>query len=118
MKRNFAVLLLVFTGILWSTGGFIIKLIQWSPLAIAGMRSGFTALLLYFYDKPRIIKFSIYTVLGAFFYTLMVISFVIANKLTSAGNVILIQYAAPVYVALFSFIFCRKNLQKLIGGQF
>lgn len=101
MKRNFAVLLLVLTGILWSTGGFVIKLIPWSPLAIAGIRSGVTSILLYYYDKPKSSSFSSYTILGAFFYTIMVICFVIANKMTTAGNVILIQYTAPIYVALF-----------------
>ena len=113
MKRNFAVSLLVLTGILWSTGGFIIKLIPWSPLAIAGIRSGVASVLLYYYDKPKSISFNNYTMLGAFFYTTMVICFVVANKMTSAGNVILIQYAAPIYVALFGFYFLKEKSSKI-----
>lgn len=113
MKRNFAVSLLVFTGILWSTGGFILKLIPWSPLAIAGIRSGVASILLYYYDKPKSISFGNYTILGSFFYTTMVICFVIANKMTSAGNVILIQYAAPIYVALFGFYFLQEKSSKI-----
>ena len=113
MKRNFAVLLLVLTGILWSTGGFIIKLIPWSPLAIAGIRSGVTSILLYYYDKPKSSSFSSYTIIGAFFYTIMVICFVIANKMTTAGNVILIQYTAPIYVALFGIYFLQEKSSKI-----
>ncbi len=40
--------------------------------------------------------------LGAIFYTLTVSLFVAANKLTTAANAILLQYTAPIYVALFS----------------
>lgn len=113
LERGFAVMLLVLTGILWSTGGFIIKLIPWSPFAIAGVRSGLASILLYYYDKPKSLSFSRYVILGAFFYTMMVICFVTANKLTSAGNVILIQYAAPIYVALFGFYFLEEKSTKV-----
>jgi drug/metabolite transporter (DMT)-like permease len=36
------------------------------------------------------------------FYALMVTTFVVATKLTTAANAIVLQYAAPVYVALLS----------------
>ena len=48
MNRKRAIGLLIMTGIIWSTGGFLIKLIPWSPLAIAGIRSGFTAIIIFF----------------------------------------------------------------------
>ena len=43
----------------------------------------------------------------------MVICFVVANKLTSSGNVILIQYAAPVYVALFGYYILGERSTKI-----
>ena len=101
------------TGIIWSTGGFLIKLIPWSPLAIAGIRSGFTAIIIFFYSRPSSIKFDKNTWYGAVCYALMVISFVMGNKLTTSGNVILIQYAAPVYVALFGYSFLRERSTKI-----
>ena len=113
MKKKSAVLLLLITGFIWSTGGFMIKIIPWSSFAIAGMRSGIAFLVIFLYDRPKSIKFGKYTIFGAFCYTIMVICFIIANKLTSAGNVILIQYAAPFYVALFSFIFLGERPNKL-----
>ena len=89
----------------------MVKLISWPPLVISGIRSGIAMLVILLFNRPENIKFSKNTILGAFFYAIMVIFFVIANKLTSAGNVILIQYAAPFYVAVFSFIFltCLAN---------
>ncbi len=35
--------------------------------------------------------------------------FVMANKLTTAGNAILLQYTAPVYVALFGYMFLGER---------
>ena len=43
----------------------------------------------------------------------MVICFVVGNKLTSSGNVILIQYAAPVYVALFGYYILGERSTKI-----
>jgi len=113
LRRSSAILLLLITGIIWSTGGFLIKLIPWSPIAIAGVRSGFTSVVIYFFDRPKSYLFSKYTWAGALFYTLMVICFVLGNKMTTAGNVILIQYAAPIYVALFSFYFLGEKSTKI-----
>lgn len=113
MNRGTAVSLLVFTGIIWSTGGFIIKLIPWPPMVIAGLRSGITAMVIFLYSKPKDFNFGYNTWAGAFCYALMVICFVMGNKMTTAGNVILIQYAAPIYVAIFSFSFLGEKSTKI-----
>ena len=112
MSRKAAILLLVITGVIWSTGGVLIKLIPWSSMGIAGLRSGFATLIIYLYTKPQNFKFSAYSWFGGLCYTIMVICFVLANKMTNAGNVILIQYAAPAYVALFSFSFLGEKSTK------
>ena len=113
MNRNKAIILVLLTGVIWSTGGFMVKLISWPPLVISGLRSGIAMLVILLFNRPENIKFSKNTILGAFFYAVMVIFFVIANKLTSAGNVILIQYAAPFYVAVSSFIFLKERPTNL-----
>ena len=99
MNRRSAIGLLLLTGVIWSTGGFLIKLIPWAPMAIAGIRSGFTALVIFFYSRPKKFVFGINTWAGAFCYALMVICFVAGNKMTTAGNVILIQYACLLYTS-------------------
>ena len=112
MNRTSAILLLILVGLLWSTGGFLIKLVPWSGMVTAGLRSGFAALIIYLYSKPKNLTFSRYSWYGGLCYTIMVICFVLANKMTNAGNVILIQYAAPAYVALFSFSFIGEKSTK------
>ena len=81
----------------------MVKVIPWPPLVLAGIRSGIAALVIFLYDRPTHIRFGKFTVGGAISYAIMVIFFVLANKMTTSGNAILIQYTAPVYVAIFSF---------------
>lgn len=114
--RNKAILFLVFAAILWSAGGLLIKSIaSWSPLAIAGARSGIAALVIFFYlyarDRrlPRL-RWSALQIGTALCYAGVVILFTIANKMTTAANAILLQYTAPVYVALFSYWVLRERI--------
>ena len=117
MNRKYAILLLIFTGIIWSSGGLFIKLIPWSPIAIAGIRSGLSALVIYLFRRLDPIYLNNYVWGGAISYSVMVICFVLANKITASGNVILIQYAAPIYVAMFSFSFLgeKANIADLVS---
>lgn len=109
MGRRSAIFLLLATGVLWSSGGLFIKLIPWHPISIAGIRSGLSALVIYLYRRLDPIYLGKYVWGGAISYSVMVICFVFANKITTSGNVILIQYAAPIYVALFSFSFLGEK---------
>ena len=113
MSRKLASILLIITGVLWSTGGLLIKLIPWSPISIAGIRSGLSALIIYLYRKPYSKVFGRNIWAGAFCYSVMVVSFVLANKITASGNVILIQYASPIYVALFGYSFLGEKASKI-----
>ncbi|RUQ38495.1 MAG: DMT family transporter [Candidatus Competibacteraceae bacterium] len=98
-----ALLLLVVTALLWSLGGVLIKWVEWNPLAIAGARSLIGALVIALL-LGRQLRFdgSFDQIGGAVAYASTVVLFVIANKLTTAANAILLQYTAPIYVALFS----------------
>lgn len=48
-------------------------------------------------------------ILGAVFYAATVISFVAANKLTTAANAILLQYTAPIYILIFGAWFLNEK---------
>ena len=48
-NRNKAIIMLFFASVLWSTGGILIKLVDWNPVAIAGARSGISAIFMYIY---------------------------------------------------------------------
>lgn len=102
-KKNHlvSVLLLIVTAVLWSAGGVLIKSIAWNPIAIAGSRSAIAALLILAVIRRPRCKLSWPLVIGSLAYAGTVISFVAATKMTTAANAILLQYTAPIYVALF-----------------
>ena len=112
-SKSKAIILLICTAILWSKGGFLIKYIQWHPVAIAGGRSILAALIMWAYVKKPTFTWSSIQIMGAVAYALTVILFVIANKLTTAANAILLLYTGPIYVALFSFWFLKEKITTI-----
>lgn len=98
-----ALLLLLLTAVLWSLGGVLIKWVNWNPIAIAGTRSLIGAALIWMVFRRELrFTWTFDLIGGAVAYAGTVVLFVIANKLTTAANAILLQYTAPIYVALFS----------------
>ncbi|MBK8507455.1 MAG: DMT family transporter [Candidatus Competibacteraceae bacterium] len=108
-----AVLMLLATAILWSLGGLLIKWVDWNPMAIAGTRSliGAAVIAAIFRNELRFTG-SFEQIGAAVAYAGTVVLFVVANKLTTAANAILLQYTAPVYVALFSPWFLGERAQR------
>lgn len=93
------VLLMVVTASLWSMAGLFIKVIDWNPIAIAGVRSFIASLvILAFLRKPKI-HLSFPQVAAAVANAVTMLLFVVANKATTAANAILLQYMAPVFTA-------------------
>ena len=111
--RRQAILFLILASMLWSLGGLLIKLVQWNPLAIAGMRSAITALVLWIYLRRPNFHWSPAQIGGAVAYAGTVILFVLANKLTTAANAIFLQYSSPIYVALFGAWFLGESTRRL-----
>lgn len=99
-QRKKSILFLIAASVLWSTGGILIKLVDWNPVAISGARSLIAGFLILAYVRRPTLKWSWSLVFGAFTYASTVILFVVANKLTTAANTILLQYTAPIWVAL------------------
>jgi drug/metabolite transporter (DMT)-like permease len=103
------ILLLVITAVLWSSGGLLIKTVAWNPLAIAGTRSAIAALVIWLAFRKEKITYTAPQLIGAAGYAGTVILFVCATKLTTAANAILIQYSAPVFVALLATWFLSEK---------
>ncbi|MEN3184765.1 MAG: EamA family transporter [Atribacterota bacterium] len=101
MTRQKAIVYLLLAALFWSLGGLLIKLVSWNPVAIAGTRSAIACVFLLCFFRPRL-RLSSLEILGGAAYAATVVLFVLANKLTTASNAILLQYGAPVYVALLS----------------
>jgi drug/metabolite transporter (DMT)-like permease len=101
MQRRFLPpVLLLFTALLWSLGGVLIKSIDWPAMSIAGGRSAIAIpLMLACSGRPRF-TFSRAQIGGAIGYALTVVLFVFATRMTTAANAIFLQYTAPIYVAI------------------
>jgi drug/metabolite transporter (DMT)-like permease len=93
-------LLLVATAVLFSTGGVAIKAASLTGWQIAGFRSGVAAaaLLLLLPEARRGWAWRMVPVSAAYAATL--VTFVLANRLTTAANAIFLQSTAPLYVLL------------------
>lgn len=112
-KRRQAIILLIIAALLWSTGGLLIKLVEWHPFAIAGMRSAISTLvLLAAVRRPRF-TWSAAQMGAAVAYAGTVVLFAVANKYTTAANAILLQYTAPLYIALFGAWFLGERATRL-----
>ena len=105
-------------AVFWSTSGLFIKLINGHPVVIAGARSLLAALFLISVrfifqsanprDIPRILK-NPFVWAGGAAYGATMITFVIANKLTTSANAILLQYSAPMWAALLAWALLREK---------
>ena len=95
-------------SLLFSTGGLLMKLIPWAPLAINGVRNliGAGIIGLYLLCTRHRIVFSRSVLIGALSMMGVTSLFAVSNKLTTAANAIVLQFTAPVFVILISaFIF-------------
>lgn len=80
----------------------LIKLIatSWSGLAVAGGRGIIAALFLWLTNRNLRFHLSRDQMIGALGYAACTVTFCTATTLTSAANAILLQYTAPIWVAL------------------
>lgn len=95
-----AIIYILIAAALLSTGGIILKFVHMNPLAIAGARGLVASIVVLIYVRKPKFTFSKPQVIGAFSYSLMVIGFVVANKLTTAANAIVLQFTAPIWVVI------------------
>ncbi|HZD54912.1 MAG TPA: DMT family transporter, partial [Candidatus Aquicultoraceae bacterium] len=111
--RGRALVLLLLAAVLWSLGGTLVKSVQWHPMAISGVRSAIAAVLIRAVFRKMEITWSTDQVGGAVAYALTVATYVVANKMTTAANVILLQYTAPLHAALFGAWFLGERTSPL-----
>lgn len=127
--RQHPIFALVLCALLWSSGGFLIKSVDWNPIAITGVRSliatVFMCIFLHrhpiFYiqssvsagRKAKIDKTATLNLwMGAICYCLTMILFVCANKITTAANAILLQYTNPIWIILFGPLLLGEKNRK------
>lgn len=108
-------LLILCCAICFSLGGVMVKLVPWEGIAISSGRSIIGAAVLAVYMKLRRHKFvfnrSVF--IGGCAIGLSGTTYIIANKLTTAANAVVIQYTAPVFIIFYMWLFWREAPKKL-----
>jgi drug/metabolite transporter (DMT)-like permease len=108
-SRRTGAALVLLAAALWSTGGVGVKVAVAEPLVIAGLRSAFALAFMAAVVIVRGASAHVTALLkrplvwaAAVSYAVMVVTFVLAARRTTAANAIFIQYTGPVWVALLS----------------
>lgn len=109
-------LMLVFiAALLLSIGGLCIKQIPWQPLAINSFRSIISVALLLVFARGIHRKFKLTkgVILGALSVWGATTLYTVATKLTTAGNAVLLQFTAPMFVILFVWLVFKEPPKRL-----
>lgn len=119
-RRVVGTLQVALAAVAWSFCGIFSKWIPWSSLTLHGMRMLFGSLFLMLLRRDWRVHLSCGTWLGALGTTLTTLLYVFAVKLTSAANAIVLQYAMPVFVIAFCWIFYgqRPRRSSVIAAAF
>lgn len=98
---------------LWSISGVFIKMIPWNAMIIAGFRSliGACVIALYMLVSHRRFLFNRKVAWLGFTVAVTCTLFIIANKLTSAANAIVLQYTAPVFLLAYELLFHHRRFR-------
>lgn len=114
-RTTASALMVLAASVCFSTGGILLKLIPWNPLAINGARNLIAACVIgaFILATHHRIRFNFTVLVGAVCMAGVTTLFAIANKLTTAGNAIVLQYSAPVWIILLLYLFFRKKPGRL-----
>lgn len=102
---------IVLTAILFSTGGTAIKASELSIFQIATLRNGIAALAILLL-LPAARRISWRSALVGLAYAGTTIAFTLANRLTTAGSSVFLEYTAPLYVLALSPWLLRERIDR------
>ncbi len=101
------------SGVIWSTGGMFIKLIPLEAIQICFFRSFFAAIVFAILFKKKAFGFDRISIMNSFFYSGVLIFFVMATKMTTAANAIFLQYTGPIYVFLLEPFIYKTKFERI-----
>ncbi len=102
-------LMILMAALLFSTGGAAVKACSLSAWQVASFRSGIAAVTLLLVLPAARRGWGWRTWLVGAAYAGTMISYVLANKLTTAANAIFLQSTAPLYILLLSPILLNER---------
>ena len=114
LKKMPGALCTLIAACLFALGGLLIKLIPWNGLAINSFRSIIAFVMLSAYLKAighRVVV-NRTVMIGAFCMVATNSLYSVANKLTTAGNAIILQFTAPIFVIIFSALIFGKKPRR------
>jgi len=107
-------LLFVLTAaLLWSTGGLFIKLISFSAMQLSFFRCSIAAITFALIFKKRLLLINKLSITNSIIYAVVLITFVIATKTTTAANAIFLQATAPIYVLIFEPLLNKTRYDRI-----
>ena len=111
-RRGLAYVLI--SAVCFSLAGVLIKVIPWNPISINGARCIFAIIPMYLYLRATGRRFHVNKQIigGAVLDFAMLETFVIANKLTTAANAIVLQFTEPIWVILLAWIIFRSRPRR------
>jgi drug/metabolite transporter (DMT)-like permease len=80
---------------------------------VASYRAGIAVIFLWIVLPGARRNINLMTIAGGVVYASMVVSFVLANKLTTAANAILLQSTSPLYLLLLGPLFLKEKLRTV-----
>lgn len=107
--------LMITCALLLSIGGLCVKQIPWNPLSINSFRSIISVCILVSFAKLTHNKFKLTSgvIIGALGVCGATVLYTVSTKLTTAGNAVLLQFTAPMFVILFSFLVFKEKPKRL-----
>ena len=105
--------LLLICVTLWSTSGLLIKESTLPAMAIVSGRSLLTAIVIALYIRRPRFTWSVPQIGGAVMQAATFVLFVMSTQMTSAANAILLQYTAPLWVALFGIWYLHERPSRI-----
>ena len=113
-KKTKAMLLMIVCAVLWSTAGIFIKLINWNPFIISGLRGLISAAVLAIYMESQGIHIKVRrnSIMAAIGLGGSATLFTVANKLTTAANAIVLQFTNPVFILIIFAVFFGRKLKR------
>lgn len=113
-KKHLAYIQIVIASVFWSTAGIWIKSVDSNPFSIAGFRALFAALTIgaFMLVTKQKLLVNKRTLIPALYMCGSFISFVIANKMTTAANAIVLQFTSPIFILAIQAVFLKQKIKK------
>ena len=111
-----AALLVALAGACWSFAGLLSRFTTWSGFSLAGYRATIAVLLLGIIRKSFRPRNTLWNWIGALGVASTATLFMISNKLTSAANAIVLQYAMTAIVIVVQIVFFKVRPRRMDVG--